>query len=75
MNRRELLTGLASLVVPVPKCVTAPFVVNCGGRVGGIRAGSALLKGQWVNVKQMPDGSWLAEASIENMTFRGTVTV
>ncbi len=75
MNRRGFLTGLASLVVPVPASVKAQMIINCRGRVGGVRAGLALLGGRWVSVIPMPDGTWLAEGSIADCVITGTVTV
>lgn len=80
MNRRGFLTGLASLVVPVPAGVTAPFVVNCAGRVGGVRYAwqpvhEAVIGGKRVALERLPDGSWRALGSIANCVITGTVSV
>jgi hypothetical protein len=75
LNRRELLTGAAALLLhPLPP-MPAPFTVNCRGRVGGFIAGRALVQGEWVTVRQMPDGRLVAEPSLKNLVIRGTITV
>lgn len=72
MNRRELLTGAAALLVPLPS-MPAPFTVNCAGRVGGIRAGAFISRGSVL--MRMPDGTYRVCGALDDVVITGTVTV
>ena len=73
MNRRGFLTGLASLVVPVPASVT-PIAQHVLGTLARAQA-RGIIVGRGSFVSLMPDGSYRIAGGIRDIVITGKVSV